>query len=122
MFAAGHAEIGNDAPVVMSTTLAERVDGGYRFTGHKMFGSNGPVWDHLGVHGIDMCDPTAPVIVHGFVERDADGVTVVPNWDTLGHAPVAELRHAARGGVRARRANRSDHPGRIGRRICSCWP
>ncbi|MET0909544.1 MAG: acyl-CoA dehydrogenase family protein [Ilumatobacteraceae bacterium] len=87
VFAAGHAEMGNDAPVVMSTTLAERVDGGYRFTGHKMFGSNGPVWNHLGVHGIDVSDPAAPVIVHGFVDRDADGVTVVPNWNTLGMRP-----------------------------------
>src|SRR5918993_1859571 len=87
VFAAGHAEIGNDAPVVMSTTLAERVDGGYRFTGHKMFGSNGPVWNHLGVHGIDLSDPSAPVIVHGFVDRTADGVTVVPNWNTLGMRP-----------------------------------
>jgi alkylation response protein AidB-like acyl-CoA dehydrogenase len=87
VFAAGHAEIGNDAPVVMSTTLAERADGGYRFSGHKMFGSNGPVWNNLGVHGIDVSDPTAPVIVHGFVDREADGVTVVPNWNTLGMRP-----------------------------------
>jgi alkylation response protein AidB-like acyl-CoA dehydrogenase len=84
VFAAGHAEVGNDAPVVMSTTAAERVDGGYRFTGRKMFGSNGPVWSLLGVHGIDASDPAAPVIVHGFVERASDGVTVVPSWDTLG--------------------------------------
>ena len=87
VFAAGHAEIGNDAPVVMSTTLAERVPGGYRFSGRKMFGSNGPVWTWLGVHGIDMADPEAPVIVHGFVDRTADGVTVVPNWNTLGMRP-----------------------------------
>ncbi len=87
MFAAGHAEIGNDVPVVMSTTIAERVDGGYRFTGRKMFGSNGPVWAFLGVHGIDLSDPSGPVIVHGFVDRDAEGLTVVPNWDTLGMRP-----------------------------------
>src|SRR5215218_3792654 len=39
VFAAGHAERGNDAPVVLSTARAERVDGGYRFWGRKMFGS-----------------------------------------------------------------------------------
>src|SRR5882762_8645480 len=33
IFAAGHAESGNDIPVLLSTTKAERVDGGYRFTG-----------------------------------------------------------------------------------------
>ncbi|HUP71726.1 MAG TPA: acyl-CoA dehydrogenase family protein [Acidimicrobiales bacterium] len=87
VFAAGHAEIGNDAPVVMSTTLAERVDGGYRFTGRKMFGSNGPVWSYLGIHGIDVSDPNGPMIVHGFVERESDGVTIVPKWDTLGMRP-----------------------------------
>ncbi len=88
IIAAGHAETGNDAPVVMSTTLAERVDGGYRFSGHKQFGSNGPEWSWLGVHGIDVSNPMAPMIVHGFVARDADGVTVVPNWNTLGMRPT----------------------------------
>ncbi|MDY7103656.1 MAG: acyl-CoA dehydrogenase family protein [Actinomycetota bacterium] len=84
IFAAGHAEVGNDAPVVMSTASAHRVDGGYRFNGHKLFGSNGPVWSFLGAHALDASDPDNPVIVHGFVARDAEGVTVVPRWDTLG--------------------------------------
>ena len=84
IFAAGHAERGNDAPVVMSTTTAERVDGGYRFTGHKMFGSNGPVWDYLGVHGLEVTPDGTMQIVHGFVEREAAGVRVVETWDTLG--------------------------------------
>ncbi|MEO8693762.1 MAG: acyl-CoA dehydrogenase family protein [Acidimicrobiales bacterium] len=87
VFAAGHAERGNDAPVVMSTSTAVPVDGGYRFTGRKMFGSNGPVWSYLGVHALDMSDPTKPVIVHGFVDRNASGVTVVETWDTLGMRP-----------------------------------
>ena len=33
IFAAGHAESGNDVPVLLSTAKAERVEGGYRFTG-----------------------------------------------------------------------------------------
>ncbi len=85
---AGHAEAGNDAPVIMSTTTAVRVDGGYRFSGRKTFGSNGPVWSLLGVHGIDLSDPDSPTIVHGFVDREAVGVTVVPRWDTLGMRPT----------------------------------
>src|SRR5690349_23356707 len=44
VFAAGHAESGNDIPVLLSTTKAERIDGGYRFTGRKQFGSLTPVW------------------------------------------------------------------------------
>ena len=87
VFAAGHAEVGNDAPVVMSTASAERVPGGYRFSGHKMFGSNGPVWSHLGVHALDASDAERPVIVHGFVDRTASGVRILPDWNTLGMRP-----------------------------------
>jgi alkylation response protein AidB-like acyl-CoA dehydrogenase len=43
IFAAGHAESGNDLPVLLSTTKAEKVNGGYRFTGKKSFGSLTPV-------------------------------------------------------------------------------
>ena len=32
VFAAGHAESGNDIPLLLSTTKAERADGGYKFT------------------------------------------------------------------------------------------
>ena len=50
VFAAGHAEAGNDLPGMLSTARAERVDGGYRIWGHKMFGSLSPVWTRLGLH------------------------------------------------------------------------
>jgi alkylation response protein AidB-like acyl-CoA dehydrogenase len=84
IFAAGHAESGNDIPLLLSTTKAERVEGGYRFTGHKSFGSLTPVWTFLGLHGIDMSDPSAPKIVHGFLPRESEGFTVRETWDTLG--------------------------------------
>ena len=84
IFAAGHAESGNDIPVLLSTTRAERVDGGYRFTGHKSFGSLSPVWTYLGVHGMDTSDPSAPKIVHAFMPRSTEGYTVRETWDTLG--------------------------------------
>ena len=45
-----HAETGNELPLLLSTTKAERVDGGYRFTGHKAFGSLSPVWTRPGSH------------------------------------------------------------------------
>ena len=57
IFAAGHAESGNDIPVLLSTTKAERVEGGYRFTGRKHFGSLTPVWTRFGLHGMDTSDP-----------------------------------------------------------------
>jgi alkylation response protein AidB-like acyl-CoA dehydrogenase len=84
VFAAGHAETGNDLPALYSTTKAERVDGGYRFTGHKSFGSLSPVWTYLGLHGMDTSNPQAPKIVHAFMPRDTRGYTIKANWDVLG--------------------------------------
>jgi alkylation response protein AidB-like acyl-CoA dehydrogenase len=84
IFAAGHAERGNDLPALLSTTKAERVAGGYRFTGHKAFGSLTPVWTRLGLHGMDTSDPAAPKIVHAFMPRDTPGYTIQQTWDVLG--------------------------------------
>ena len=84
VFAAGHAESGNDLPLLLSTTKAERVDGGYRFTGRKSFGSLTPVWTYLGLHGMDTSDPEAPKIVHAFMSRDTDGYKIEETWDVLG--------------------------------------
>jgi alkylation response protein AidB-like acyl-CoA dehydrogenase len=84
VFAAGHAETGNDLPLMLSTTKAERVEGGYRLTGRKAFGSLTPVWTRLGVHGMDTSDPAAPKIVHAFLPRGTEGVTVRETWDVLG--------------------------------------
>jgi alkylation response protein AidB-like acyl-CoA dehydrogenase len=88
VFAAGHAESGNDIPVLLSTCKAERVEGGYRLTGRKQFGSNGPAWTWLGAHAIDADAPGGPQVVHAFVERTSPGVTVVETWDTLGMRPT----------------------------------
>ena len=84
MFAAGHAEHGNDVPGLLSTTKAEKVDGGYKFTGRKAFGSLTPVWTRLGMHGMDTSDPAGPKIVHAFMPRDAKGYTIKDTWDVLG--------------------------------------
>jgi alkylation response protein AidB-like acyl-CoA dehydrogenase len=84
VFAAGHSETGNDLPVLLSSSKAERTEGGYRFTGHKMFGSLSPVWTRLGVHAMDTSDPTAPKVVHGFLSRDTPGYRIADTWDTLG--------------------------------------
>ena len=84
VFAAGHAESGNDLPLLLSTTKAERVEGGYRFTGRKSFGSLTPVWTYLGLHGMDTSDPNAPKIIHGFMPRGTEGSTIMDVWDTLG--------------------------------------
>ena len=84
VFAAGHAESGNETSVLMSITKAERVDGGYRFTGSKSFGSLSPVWTRLGLHGMDMSDPAAPKTIHAFMPRDTPGYTIKETWDVMG--------------------------------------
>jgi alkylation response protein AidB-like acyl-CoA dehydrogenase len=84
VFAAGHGEAGNDLPVLMATARAERVDGGYRFYGHKIFGSLTPVWTRLGLHAADTSDPANPKIVHAFLSRDTPGYSIKETWDVLG--------------------------------------
>jgi alkylation response protein AidB-like acyl-CoA dehydrogenase len=84
VFAAGHGERGNDLPVLLSSSKAERVDGGYRFNGHKIFGSLSPVWTRLGIHAMDLSDPAQPKIVHAFMPRETVGYQIVETWDTLG--------------------------------------
>ncbi|TVP54939.1 MAG: acyl-CoA dehydrogenase [Gemmatimonadales bacterium] len=83
VFAAGHAETGNDIPVLLSTTRAEPADGGYRFTGRKAFGSLGPAWTQLGIHGLDTSDPEHPRVVHAFAPRDSAGLSTVETWDDV---------------------------------------
>lgn len=84
VFAAGHAEPGNDLIGLLSTTRAERVDGGYRLYGRKSFGSLGPAWTQLGMHAMDSEDPTEPKVIHCFLPRNSKGVSTVEVWDTVG--------------------------------------
>jgi alkylation response protein AidB-like acyl-CoA dehydrogenase len=84
VFAAGHAETGNDIPLMLSTTKAEKVSGGYKFTGRKSFGSLTPVWTRLGIHGLDASDPKAPKVVHAFMARDTKGYAIKETWDVMG--------------------------------------
>src|SRR5215813_9837993 len=84
VFAAGHGERGNDLPVLASSSTAQRVEGGYRFTGHKIFGSLTPVWTRLGIHAMDLSDPANPKVVHAFMPRDTANYEIVNTWDTMG--------------------------------------
>lgn len=84
VFAAGHAESGNETSLFMSTVRAERVDGGYRVTGRKAFGSLAPVWTRYGLHAMDTSDPAAPKVIHAFMPRDADGYAIIDTWDVMG--------------------------------------
>jgi alkylation response protein AidB-like acyl-CoA dehydrogenase len=84
VFNAGHSERGNDLPVLLSTSKAERVDGGFRFTGRKMFGSLMPVWTRCGLHATWAGAEGGPKVVHAFLPRDYGGWRMVETWDTMG--------------------------------------
>ena len=84
VFAFGISEGGNDLVLFGSDTAAVPTgDGGYSFTGTKIFTSLAPVWTKLGLHGLDTTSPDAPQLVFAFVDR-TDAVTTSDDWDTLG--------------------------------------
>ncbi len=84
IFAAGHGERGVDLPLFLSTTSAKRVDGGYEYRGHKIFGSLSPVWTRLGLHGMDTEAAGGAQIVHAFMPRETKGYRIEKTWDTSG--------------------------------------
>ncbi|MEY2552915.1 MAG: hypothetical protein QOC57_775 [Ilumatobacteraceae bacterium] len=84
IFAAIHGEAGNDIPLLLSSSKAEKVPGGWEISGHKIFGSLSPVWTLAGFHAMDTSDPANPQIVHGFLPRNASGYEIIETWDTIG--------------------------------------
>jgi alkylation response protein AidB-like acyl-CoA dehydrogenase len=84
VFNALHGEAGNDMPLLLAVASAERRDGGWEISGHKIFGSLTPVWTFGGFHAMDTSDPAHPQVVHGFLPRDAGGYQIIETWDTLG--------------------------------------
>ena len=84
VFAFGISEGGNDLVLFGSDTDAvPDGNGGYAFTGTKIFTSLAPVWTKLGLHGLDTTSPDAPKLVFAFIDR-TDAVTTSDDWDTLG--------------------------------------
>jgi alkylation response protein AidB-like acyl-CoA dehydrogenase len=84
VFSAGHSERGNDIPVLLSTARAERVDGGFRISGHKMFASLAPAFTRYGLHAMWADAEGGPKIVHAFMPRGTPGYRIKETWDTLG--------------------------------------
>ncbi|WP_169077000.1 acyl-CoA dehydrogenase family protein [Microcella alkalica] len=109
LFAFAISEAGNDRVMTDSVTRAERVEGadgrtGWAVTGTKIFTSLSPAWTRLGIiarhhpAGAEPATPDpAPQIIHGFLTRTAPvttpdrfephpapGVTITPDWNTLG--------------------------------------
>ncbi|MBM6623346.1 acyl-CoA/acyl-ACP dehydrogenase [Micrococcaceae bacterium RIT802] len=108
IMAFGVSEAGNDSVLFDSITRAEPTsDGGYDFTGMKIFTSLAPAWTKLGVFGKEG-DGDAARLVHGFIDRADPGVETIENWDTLGmrasqsHSTQLNAAHADAGTIHSR--------------------
>ncbi|OFI38015.1 acyl-CoA dehydrogenase [Arthrobacter sp. SW1] len=86
VFAFAISEAGNDSMLFDSRTVAEPLaDGGYSFTGRKIFTSLSPAWTRLGTFGKDTTTLGRDgELVFGFLDRAAPGHSTVEDWDTLG--------------------------------------
>lgn len=106
LFAFGNSEGGNDLVLWDSLTAVEKVEGGYAFTGTKIFTSLAPAWTRLGIFGKQASGEGTeggPRLVHGFLRRATPetpvaGVTTLDDWDTLGmratRSNTTKLDHA----------------------------
>jgi alkylation response protein AidB-like acyl-CoA dehydrogenase len=78
VYASMSAEPGD--PILMSsTTVATRVEGGYRITGKKIFGTESAVCTEFSTRALDGED-----VIFFRVPRDADGLVFKQTWDTMG--------------------------------------
>ncbi len=92
LFAFAISEGGNDLVLWDSLTNVERVDGGFAFTGTKVFTSLSPAWTRLGIFGKQTSGEgteNGQRLVHGFLRRETPvtpiaGVSILSDWDTLG--------------------------------------
>jgi alkylation response protein AidB-like acyl-CoA dehydrogenase len=67
-----------------SSGRAEKVDGGYKITARKIFGSGSPAGTLLMTSAIYDDPQQGPTVLHLPVTLAADGVAVQDNWRTLG--------------------------------------
>ncbi|MGX5682787.1 acyl-CoA dehydrogenase family protein [Schumannella luteola] len=79
LFAFGNSEQGNDLVLWDSLTTVDTVEGGYAFTGTKIFTSLSPAWTRLGIFG-----KQGDRLIHGFITRETPGWHAKDDWDTLG--------------------------------------
>ncbi len=106
LFGFGISEPGNDLVLFGSITEAEPDgEGGYSFTGTKIFTSLAPVWTRLMTFGRDDSGEDGPHSVFAVLHREDGGFTIKDDWDTLGmrgtqsnttilegaHAPEAQI-------------------------------
>lgn len=69
---------------VAGSGRAEKVDGGYRVTGRKVFASGSPAADLFATMAVYDDPEAGPTVLHFAVPLTAPGVAVADNWRTLG--------------------------------------
>jgi alkylation response protein AidB-like acyl-CoA dehydrogenase len=99
-----------------SSGKAVRVDGGYRVTAEKRFGSGCPAGD-LAITSAPYDDPeSGPSVLHFPVPLKAEGVSIREDWDTLGmratgsHTLVFEDVFVPDGSIALKRPRGPWHP------------
>ena len=85
LFGFGISEPGNDLVLFGSISDAKPTeDGGYTFTGTKVFTSLSPAWTRLLTLGADSESSDAPKSVFAILRREDGGVTIKDDWYVLG--------------------------------------
>ena len=83
VYASMSAEPGD--PILMtSSTVAERVDGGYRVTGKKIFGTESAVCTEFSTRARYDDPERGPQVLFFRLPRDAEGMRMKETWDTMG--------------------------------------
>ena len=83
VYASMSAEPGD--PILMtSSTVAERVEGGYRVTGKKIFGTESAVCTEFSTRARYDDPERGPQVLFFRLPRDAEGMRMKETWDTMG--------------------------------------
>jgi alkylation response protein AidB-like acyl-CoA dehydrogenase len=83
VYASMSAEPGD--PILMSsTTIARPVEGGYRVTGKKIFGTESAVCTEFSTRALLEDPDTGPTVLFFRLPRDVEGMNVKQTWDTMG--------------------------------------
>jgi alkylation response protein AidB-like acyl-CoA dehydrogenase len=83
VYASMSAEPG-DPLLMSSTTTARPVDGGYRVTGKKIFGTESAVCTEFSTRALVEDPEGGPTVIFFRLPRDVEGMTVRDTWDVLG--------------------------------------
>jgi acyl-CoA dehydrogenase len=85
--------VANDGVILMTsggsdglwpTTVAERVDGGFRVTGRKVFCSQAPTADVMTTMARYDDPDEGPIVLMMAIPTSSEGFEIVETWDTLG--------------------------------------